>query len=74
MICVTPQRPEKNGETRHEQKILGLPKVWNLDVRSIQMVTDAKPSDETSERMNSLPRSHSSIIRFSPKVESTALS
>jgi hypothetical protein len=36
----------RDGETRHEQKIFGLPKVWNLDVRSIQMVTDAKPSDE----------------------------
>ena len=34
------------GETRHEQKIFGLPEVWNSDVRSIQMVTDAKPSDE----------------------------
>ena len=36
----------RDGETRHEQKMFGLPKVWNSDVRSIQMVTDAKPSDE----------------------------
>ena len=36
----------RNGETRHEQKISGLPEILNSDVRSIQMVTDAKPSDE----------------------------
>jgi hypothetical protein len=36
----------RSGETRHEQRKFGLPKIWKSDVRSIQMVTDAKPSDE----------------------------
>ncbi|MFL2938593.1 MAG: hypothetical protein ACJZ7A_05790 [Opitutales bacterium] len=40
----------KNGETRHEEKKIGLPVFQNSQVRSIHMVTDAKPSGEFSRK------------------------
>jgi hypothetical protein len=40
----------KNGETRHEEKKTGLLVFTNSQVRSIHMVTDAKPSGEFTRK------------------------
>ena len=52
-----------------------MPGVWNSEVRSIQMVTDAKPSDENDRKEEFVAKKPSFNNSFqSKKIESTALS
>jgi hypothetical protein len=55
------------GETRHEQRISGLPEILNSDVRSIQMVTDAKPSDENVRKEEFIAKKPFFNISFQSK-------
>ena len=57
----------RDGETRHERRIFGLPEVWNSDVRSTQMVTDAKPSDENVRKEEFIAKKLSFNISFQSK-------